>query len=752
MTHETPDWPADGPINLNLHDLPHASSSFERWHVTGECHAADQRGFAFFAAFVRKIEGYHAITRAPRYACSLTWAIYDLSAQRCAFVSRVEAQAAQDASRRARAQLDLRDERFARALSELLERGDAPVPDQVFAGPVRVSTQSLELDFAGDSLRKLSDGSYELRLFDPRQALGCQLQLVPSKAVVRSGDGGRVRGPEDEALFEYTLPRATVTGQIIHRGVKHAVSGGHGAYEHAFGTGVVEDPDAAAEAALGKTACEKLQTERRMRLRARQLGQISLSAQLSDGCELRFLAQKYLESGDSAGTHALISPAEGEAQSFSAATLEASAIWQSAQTYLEYPVRFRLQIPAAQLELDVRASFDDQEIVSLLARRAFYAGRIELTGTHRGQTVSGVGFLEQCGLGLPEDMPSFLTQVDKLVRRKVQALVPEQPQLEQAAYLLTTIDKPHYMHGVDVQQYARAHLHPIRAISDRGGEAWRCYAIAACVEVVGGHARDFQQWIAVPELLQAGARIVEDVESKARVSRGGPTAHELYGEAQAINSGTAAYFMGAPLLRDASLSDRQIVALYELYFDGLRAGHAGQALHLDGFSALMQRAIESDELAETLVSRVRAVHRLKTGVPAGCLARIGALAGGGTVAQVEALGRFFEEVSVAYQIVDELLQLKRAEPRLTLGHITFPIARSMTLLRTAERRWLFEALRSQTQTPALLEALERCGAIEACRKEARELSEASWSKLTPLLPSSLAKLNLRAFSLYAGDR
>ncbi|HET8932736.1 MAG TPA: polyprenyl synthetase family protein [Polyangiales bacterium] len=745
MKHETPDWPADGPIHLNIHDLPHASSSLESWHATGECHVAELRRFAFFAAFVRRIEGYHPATRAPRYTHSLTWAIYDLTGQQCAFVSRVDARASEDTLRRVRAQLGSRDEHYNRALAELLERAQVPEPDRVFDGPIHVSQEPLALDFAGDSFRKHDDGSYELRLFDERHSFGCQLQLKPLKAALRLGNNGSVHGPEGETQFAYCLPRCEVTGQIFHRGTTHKLTQGQGAYSHAFGSGVVDDPDPVAEALLGKVACEKLQSERRARFRARQVGQQMLSVQLSDGSELCCVAQKYLESGQSAGTFASITAAVGGEQHFSDATLEPSTHWQSPQTFCEYPVRFRLRVPSAQLDLEVRAAFDDQEIVTLLARRSFYAGRVEVSGTRDGHTLSGVGFLEQCSQGLPEDLPSLLSQVDKLVRRKVEALVPEQPQFEQAAYLLTTIDKPHYMHGVDIQQYARAHLHPIRAITDRGSEAWRCYAIQACIDVVGGNSREFNTWIAVPELLQAGARIVEDVETKTRVRRGGPAAHELYGEAQAINSGTAAFFMGAPLLRDGNLSDRQVVALYELYFDGLRAGHAGQALDLDGFSALLQRAIESDELAQTLVNRVRAVQRLKTGVPAGCLARIGALAGGGTAQQVEALGRFFEDVGIAYQIIEEVSDRN-------ITQLTLPVARAMTLLRTTERRALVEALRSQPQSAALRETVERCGAIEACRKEAQELSEASWSKLEPLLPASLAKLTLRAFSLYAATR
>jgi geranylgeranyl pyrophosphate synthase len=753
VKQETPDWQPQGPIDLNTHDLPHASSTTEQWSTSGHCLSEGKRQFAFHASFVRKLCGHDPSTRAPRYSHSLTWAIYDLTGKRCAFVSRVDASASQESLRRIRAGLGARDERMNLALRELLEQGEVPLPDRAFDGPVVISQHGLSLDFAGDSFRKLSDGSYELRLLDKRRALGCQLRIAPQKAAVRHGDQGSVRGPDDETLSSYFIPRCEVTGQVFHQGVAQRVTQGHAWYERAFGAGALEELDPAAEAALGKAACEKLQSERRARWRARRVGWTRFSAQLGDGSELSYFAQHYLESGKSASDYVSIVAPDGSTQAFHDAKLEPLASWQSAQTFAEYPVHWRLQVPAAQLELDVRASLDDQEIVSVLAQRAFYEGHVTMTGTRMGRELIAEGFVEQVGAGPSEDVPSLLQQVDKLVRQKVQALVPDQPDLAQAAYLLTTLDKPHYMHGVDVAQYARVHLQPIRTISDRGGDAWRSFTMQTCIEVVGGNARDFAQWIAVPELLHAGALIVEDVENKAQQVRGGESAHHLYGEAQAINSGTAAYFLGAPVLRDGNLSDSQIVALYELYFDALRAAHAGQALELDSFAPLMQRAIESDELAETLTSRVRAVHRLKTGVPMGCLARIAALAGGGTTQQVEALGRFFEDIGQAFQNVEEL---RRLQNDIAHGRISLPVAHSMTRLPTAERRWLFETLRSRPTQPALLErvakALESCGAIETSRLEARALAEASWAKLEPLIEGSLAKLRLHAFALYAGDR
>jgi geranylgeranyl pyrophosphate synthase/predicted secreted hydrolase len=757
------DWPEDGPVDLSIHDLPHGSSTTEWWYTNGHVVVGGERRFSYFAAFFRKVQGYHPTTRAPRYAHSLTWAIHDVDGERSTFVSRVDPAASKEGLRRLQAGLGARDSRLNRALSEILERGVVPKPDVVFDGRVSVSHQNLDLEFAGDIFRKQRDGSYLLKLFDKARALGCELTIQPKKAPVRHGHNGVVRGSEDESMFYYFIPRCDVTGSITHKGVTHQVTQGQGWYDHEFGVGVVDDPNPEAEAALGEAECEKLQLERRARWDARQIGWNWISAQLDDGSELTFYPEQYVYTGESAGDHALTIGPNGEVQHWQGATFEPVEWWQSSQTFVEYPIRWRFKLPAAGLDLDVRAAFKDQEVMTLIAKNSFYEGRVAVTGTRNGAAISGVGFVERSGLGLTEDLDGFFEQVGKLVRHAVQELMPKQPTYEQASYLLTTPDKEHYMDGVDVEQYARAHLHPIREIVDRGGKGWRSYAMNTCIDVVGGDSRDFVAWIAVPELMQTGSLIVDDVEDKSTVRRGGPAAHMIYGEPQAINSGTAAFFIGAPVLRNGRLSDRQLVMLYEVYFDGLRAGHAGQALDLDGFAPLMQRAITSEELSNTLVSRVLAVHRLKTGAPAGCLARIGALAGGGTMEQIEGLGRFFEDIGLAFQIVDDVLNLRGFKGNwksygedVMHGKITLPIAKGMARLPESGRKWLHDTVLSKPQDPEtitrVVDTLEECGALEESAQMARDLVERGWKTIEPLVEDSIAKMMLRAFGWYVIER
>ena len=763
MKKQPADWPEDGPVDLSVHDLPHGSSTTEWWYTNGHCVVADGRRFSYFAAFFRKVQGYHPTTRAPRYAHSVTWAIHDVEGHRSAFVSRVDPIAAQEGLRRLKAGLGARDERLNRALSEILEKGTVPKPDLVFEGRASVSQHSLDLQYANDSFKKNSDGTYTLKLVDKKRALGCELTLTPKKPPIRHGHNGVVRGSEDESMFYYFIPRCEVAGTITHKGVTHELTQGQGWYDHEFGVGVVDDPNIEAEQRMPEAERVKFQTERRARWDARQVGWNWISAQLDDGTDLTYYPEQYVYSGQSAGDHALTIGPRGEVERWEGATFEPLEWWQSSQTFVEYPIRWKLKIPGAGIELDVKAAFKDQEVMTLIAKNSFYEGRVHVEGTRKGKPISGVGFVERSGLGLTEDLDGFFEQVGKLVRKAVSELIPKQPNYAQASYLLTSPDKEHYMEGVDLEQYARAHLHPIREIVDRGGKGWRSYAMNTCIDVVGGDSRDFVEWIAVPELMQTGSLIVDDVEDKSTVRRGGPAAHMIYGEPQAINSWTAAFFIGAPVLRNGKLSEHQLVRLYEIYFDGLRAGHAGQALDLDGFDPLMARAVEGGDVPKVLESRVLAVHRLKTGAPAGCLARTGAIAGGGTNEQIECLGRFFEDVGLAFQIVDDVLNLrgfkgewKSTGEDITHGKITLPVAKGMVRLNASGRKWLYETLRSKPQDPEVItrvvDTLEECGALEESAQMARDLVERGWGRIQPVVEDSIAKMMLRSFGWYVIDR
>jgi geranylgeranyl pyrophosphate synthase/predicted secreted hydrolase len=736
------DWPAAGPIDLAVHDLPHASSTTEWWYLKAHVETLDGRPLSLFAAFFRVLTGRNETTGELEYAHSLTWALSDPTRKRYVTQSLVDRRAPKLGLERIERGEGTRDPRIRRAMKEVCERGRVPWPDRILAKDPHIAMRRLELELDRARLHKADDGAYHLELFDDHHQVGCKLRFVAKKAPVRHGDDGVVEGAAGEDMFYYFIPRCEVTGEIIDAGVRVPLKRGSGWYDHEFG----RHPEGEASASAGKRD---------------DIAWNWCGLQLDDGTEVSAYRVVNLATDEVLGERVLLVDPDGTRRDFRVGTFEGRNVWRSTRSFHEYPTKWTLRVPEAGLELALDASFDDQEFVTVVSKPAFWEGRVDVSGTRHGRPLAGIGYVERSGFSSIDDLEGFFGAVGKEVRRSVAELYPRRPSFEQAQDLIASKERPTWMDGVDVDRFARTMIHPVRDITDRGGKSWRSYAALACCDIVGGDSRKFVKWLAMPEFMHVGSLIVDDVQDKSDVRRGGPTVHNIYGDAHAINAGTAAYFMGQKLLASDEVSQSDRLRLYELYFEALRAGHAGQALDLEGFDDIVDHAIANDPAQ--LEQRILAIHRLKTAAPAAALARMGAVAGGGSDAQIDAVGEFFEGLGLAFQIIDDVLNLrgfgrglKATGEDISAGKVTLPVAKAFVRLPRERAQWLWATLRTRPQDQAIvgecIAAIEACGALDACVQQANELVESAWQRFDPLVEDSFPKLVLRAFGWYVLER
>jgi geranylgeranyl pyrophosphate synthase/predicted secreted hydrolase len=737
------DWPAAGPIDLAVHDLPHASSTTEWWYLKAHVRTLDGRPLSLFAAFFRVLKGRDEKTGELQWAHSLTWALSDPQRKRYVSESLVD----RDAPRLGLEKIDrnegTRDARIRRAMREVCARGKVPYPDRLFEREPFVANRRLELQYDDARLSKTDDGRYELELRHCREKVACKLVFTPRKPAVRHGDDGVVKGTQGEDMFYYFVPRCDVQGEIDLEGSIIPVGTGDGWFDHEFG----RHPEGELSAQKGKRD---------------DIAWNWCGLQLDDGSELSAYRIVDLATQELLGERVLLVDSDGTRHDLKGGTFEPQNMWRSTRSFNEYPTRWMLRVPEAGLALQLDASFADQEFVTVISKPAFWEGRVEAVGTRRGRPVSGVGYVERSGFCSIDDLEGFFSAVGKEVRRSVADLYPHEPTHEQARDLIASKDRDGWMDGVDVDRFARTMIHPVREITDRGGKSWRSYAALACCDIVGGDSRDFVKWLAMPEFMHVGSLIVDDVQDKSDVRRGGPTVHLMYGDAHAINAGTACYFMGQKLLNTEKVSPTDRLRLYDLYFEALRAGHAGQALDLEGFDDVLDEAVERGD-GESLEHRILAIHRLKTAAPAAALARMGAVVGGGSQQQIDAVGDFFEGLGLAFQIIDDVLNLrgfgrglKSTGEDIMHGKVTLPVAKAIARLPLEERRFLWAELHSKPKEPeriaACIDLIERCGALDACVQQANDLVESAWERFDPLVEDSFPKLILRAFGWYVLER
>ena len=297
---------------------------------------------------------------------------------------------------------------------------------------------------------------------------------------------------------------------------------------------------------------------------------------------------------------------------------------------------------------------------------------------------------------------------------------------------------------------------PLVDVLNRGGKGWRGYALAICCEMVGGNFDQLEDWLAFSEILHAGSLIVDDVEDGARLRRGGPACHLVYGTPTAINSRTLAYFQVQFLIENTGLSGSRKAAIYKEYIDLLRLAHIGQGLDL-GLSIASPLLLDlSDPGMAIIKEHVCASHKLKTGVPFRAFARIGATLGNGRTEEATALGDFFLTLGTAFQAIDDVINVaglrnnaKERGEDLRTGRITLPVVHLLCSAAQERRQGLLAKFRSAATDPRthsrLLDLLAGSGVLDLCRTEARNAVRSGLRSLERTFP----RTDLQALEQFA---
>lgn len=253
------DWPDADPIDLAIHDLPHASSTLEWWYVNGHARTDAGRELSLFASFFRTAIRRHEQTGAWSYAGALTWALVDPAARRYVRESLVDQHAPEIVHGELEQGLGIADPMLRRALMETVAKGSIPLPDLRLDTPCLVETTRLSLDYGGRRLEKQPDGDYVLQLCDARGETGCDLRFRLTKPVVRHGAEGVVQGKAGEQMFYYFSPRASLQGTLTLDGKSERIVEGSAWYDHEFGTS--DDKQTRAGAVLGTVSWDWLSVQ-----------------------------------------------------------------------------------------------------------------------------------------------------------------------------------------------------------------------------------------------------------------------------------------------------------------------------------------------------------------------------------------------------------------------------------------------------------------------------------------------------------
>jgi geranylgeranyl diphosphate synthase type II len=202
-----------------------------------------------------------------------------------------------------------------------------------------------------------------------------------------------------------------------------------------------------------------------------------------------------------------------------------------------------------------------------------------------------------------------------------------------------------------------------------GGKRLRPILCLASAEAVAGNWRQAMPAACAIEFIHTYSLIHDDLPAMDNdtLRRGQPTLHVIAGEALAILAGdgllTEAFALMArePRDADATLAARK-VRVIEIVAAGAGAAGmvGGQAIDLACVTPDAAGTLPPPLDAESL----RAMHARKTGALIRASASAGAVMGGGSDAQIDAIDRAAAEFGLAFQIIDDVLDIEGASANL----------------------------------------------------------------------------------------
>jgi len=224
-----------------------------------------------------------------------------------------------------------------------------------------------------------------------------------------------------------------------------------------------------------------------------------------------------------------------------------------------------------------------------------------------------------------------------------------------------------------------------------GGKRLRPILALAAAETVGGRIADALPLACSLELIHTYSLIHDDLPSMDDddLRRGKPTSHKVFGEALAILAGDALlteafHLLTRPdLMRDVS-PRRRLRAINQV------ARAAGSYGMVGG--QVMDIASQGQKIEAHLLEYI---HSHKTGALIAASVCTGAIIGGASLSQYKALNRYGEKLGLAFQVIDDLLDVQGEEKKLgkavgkdqAKGKATYP-----ALFGIAESRRMAEVL------------------------------------------------------------
>lgn len=234
-----------------------------------------------------------------------------------------------------------------------------------------------------------------------------------------------------------------------------------------------------------------------------------------------------------------------------------------------------------------------------------------------------------------------------------------------------------------------------------GGKRLRPILAIASAEAVGANVEPLLMHLCALELIHTYSLVHDDLPALDNddLRRGRKTTHVVYGEAMGVLVGDALLTEAfAWLARPMAGIDplRQLRAITEVATAVDSTGMIGGQVA----DIVAERSQEASTDHDALLRELHFIHRNKTGKLFTASVVLGGLLGGASEEQLAALRRYADALGLAFQIVDDLLDIEESSAMLgktagkdvAQGKLTWPALLGVESARAEVQRLLGEAL------------------------------------------------------------
>jgi geranylgeranyl diphosphate synthase type II len=241
-----------------------------------------------------------------------------------------------------------------------------------------------------------------------------------------------------------------------------------------------------------------------------------------------------------------------------------------------------------------------------------------------------------------------------------------------------------------------------------GGKRIRPIIAIAAAEACGANAEPLLQHVAALELIHTYSLVHDDLPALDNddLRRGRKTTHVVFGEAMAILTGDALLteafgWLATPIEGVDPL--RQLRAIREVVFGVDSTGMIGGQVA----DIIAERSQEKELDRNALLDELEFIHANKTGRLLTASVVLGGLLAGATETQLLALREYGRATGLAFQIVDDLLDIeetaealgKTAGKDIAQGKLTYPALVGIEAARAKAAELLEIAVRNADKMP-----------------------------------------------------